>query len=91
MTSSNLELSTPDLFATFIFISPKSLNMPSVIASEGFTFAKFFLRLYDLNSECGIKLLVTKYTTTQRKRLKYIRLFIDLNKDIPEDFMAANS
>ena len=49
--SSKFELSIPDLLETLMFIKPRSLNIPSVIARDGLTFAKFFLRLYDLNSE----------------------------------------
>ena len=40
-----IELSIPYLLETLIFIKPRSLKTPSVIASDGLTFARFFLRL----------------------------------------------
>jgi hypothetical protein len=61
------------------------------MASEGFTFARFFLRLYDLNSAYGIKLFEIKKTEKHKTRLKTIKPLIDLIRDIPDDFIAANS
>ena len=68
-----------------------SLKTPYVIARAGLSLAKFFLKLYDLNSADGIKLFAIKNMLTHRIKLTTNKLLIDLKRDKPEDFIAASS